>query len=141
MLFSAVSPGLAGALCNGRPEVLGRVLGISPAVPDAVARSTESAEDDGCPHESAGSSSHEQPSLAHRHGASGGESHDESHHSAHGTLCSFCLASGATVALLAAIPATPSSPESGAPAPGEHARTSTAGTLAAFCSRAPPSCS
>ena len=105
MLFGAVSPALAAALFPHRPDILGRMLAIPGAVAHAAPQAEAVAEDDGCPHESEADAAHGQSSHTAHHGSSGGESHDDTEHVAHGLFCSFCLTANSVVTLLSAEPA------------------------------------
>lgn len=103
MLFSAVSPALAGALFAGRAEILGRMLAIPVATQAKAAAQATSLDDDGCPHEPA-VATHEHTAHSGHHGNAGHESHDDSEHAAHGIFCSFCLSPSSTATLAAPLP-------------------------------------
>jgi hypothetical protein len=91
LLFSALSPAMAGVLFAQRPDILGRVLGLS--VQHATTQPAAQ-HDDGCPHEV------QTAAAALHHGAGSPQADDTSDHAAHGIYCSFCLAAGSLVGML-----------------------------------------
>jgi cation transporter-like permease len=88
LLFSALSPAIAGALFSHRADILVRVLGM-PAQHHAAAQAT-SGHGDVCL-QSAATATH--------HGTANAQTDDASDHAAHGTFCSFCLAASSLVSV------------------------------------------
>lgn len=136
MLFGAISPAIAGVLFAGQADVLGRMLAI-PASAQHAAPAPDAADDDGCPHESAGGDGHHQPSNT-GNGGHSSDPHDDTRHAAHGVFCSFCLAAGATVTLPTAAPPVLGVAAADLPSSSGHERESVRPQLSGHPSRAPP---
>jgi hypothetical protein len=92
LLFSALSPAMASVLFSDRPDILARVLAL-PAAPVA------SLAGDIC---HATGAAPGQPSQATH------SSNEDSGHTAHGIVCSFCLVAGSLVTLPVVATATAS---------------------------------